>query len=230
MKTLKSISFICVLFTFAACNDDDDKDQATDAGVNLPNSQDCATDKCANFEFDTLTFKISGGDLSSVSVNGKPLEKLNGGQKQGETYVVVEREGVRFSHIFADMGSFSDELRVNAIGRDNYDSLRTKLGGDITKLPTVKEMSENGYVYVCDPGSKDPLNPFMANRSLCIDYDYASNEDVPEYLGGSLSSVGQLRWKMVETIEEAHHLEELGLDEPVYGVIEIDPKIEEPTK
>ena len=173
--------------------------------------------KKADCEFDVVAFRVEGGDPVEVSVNGLPVEKMSGADKvSADKWEVVTRRGVSFDDILekADL-SLSDDTPVNCVARDNFDPLRTKLQNDTAALPTVGFLRDFGYVYVGNPGDKDPLYPEMEGRSLIVDFDIESDDEVPEYLGGAIASLGMFRWKMIET-----------LDDDTRGIIEIGPVIE----
>lgn len=170
----------------------------------------------ASLEFDTVTLTIAGGAPQEVHLNGLPVEALAGADKvSSDTWEVVQRRGVRFSDIFAAAGvTVADDVKVNCVARDGFDPLRTRLGGDPSGLPTYAFVRDHGYVYVGSPGDKDPLYPEMEGRSLIVDYDLASDAEVPAELGGALASLGMFRWKMIERLDEAQR-----------GVIELDPVV-----
>jgi hypothetical protein len=168
----------------------------------------------ADCEFDVLTFTVAGGPLQEVHINGLPVVEVWGANKlEADEVEVVKRRGVRFSDIFVLAGiDRPDETSVNCVARDGWDPLRTRLGGDTSKLPTFSFIRDHAYVYVGSPGDKDPLYPEMEGRSLIVDYDLADDSEVPAGLGGTLVSIGMFRWKMVEKLDETRR-----------GVIEIDP-------
>ncbi|MBN2725133.1 MAG: hypothetical protein JXR95_13800 [Deltaproteobacteria bacterium] len=157
----------------------------------------------ADCEFDRLTFSLPSG-IIEVSINGLMVEEMNGANKlTADTVETVTRRGVRFSDIFSLAGiSLPDETPVNCIARDGYDPLRTKLEGDISKLPTFGFLRDYGYIYVGNPGDKDPLYPEMEGKTLMVDYDIEDEGEIPEYLGGTLASLGIFRWMMVEYMDE----------------------------
>lgn len=171
----------------------------------------------ADCEFDIVTFTVAGGDPTEVSINGLQVEEMYGANKiSDDEWEIVTRRGVSFDDILTEAGiSVEDDTPVNCTARDDFDPLRTKLGSDTSALPTVSFLRDYGYVYVGSPGDKDPLYPDMEGRSLLVDYDVSAADEVPEYLGGALSSLGMFRWKMIEK-----------LDEDTFGIIEIDPVIE----
>lgn len=170
----------------------------------------------AECEFSLLTLRLAEGPLQEVDINGLPVEEMHGGEKNGLAVDVVRRRGVRLSAIFARAGLSADEQTpVNGIGRDGYDPLRTRLGGDTSQLPDFGFVRDEGYVYLGGGGEKDVLHyPEMEGRSLMIDYDLASDAEVPAELGGMLSSIGQYRWKMMEKLGDQER-----------GVLEIDPVV-----
>jgi hypothetical protein len=55
----------------------------------------------------------------------------------------------------------------------------------------------------------------MEGKSLTVDYDVASDAEVPASLGGKLSSLGMFRWKMIEKIHDQTR-----------GIIEISPVVQ----
>jgi hypothetical protein len=90
------------------------------------------------------------------------------------------RRGVRFSEIFARAGfTADDDTPVNCIARDGYDILRGRLNSDTSRLPTFGFLRDHGYVYVGNPGDKDPLYPQMEGRSLMVDYDVTDDAPFP---------------------------------------------------
>jgi hypothetical protein len=203
-----------VAFSMAACGVAED-DAAVDAG-NDPNAGDIA-----NYKYDVLTFTIAGGQKIEVPINGLPIEAMKGGKKvEGTTWEIVDRRGVRLSQILDKAGITADDsLPVNLIGRDGYDALRVKIQ-DTAKLPTLGFMRQYAYVYAGDPGSKDPLYPELGSNSLIVDYNLASDADVPAYLGGTIASLSTLRMKMMEKIDTADFGEPDGVAQ---GLVEIDP-------
>lgn len=168
----------------------------------------------ADCEFDVLTFTVAGGSMQEVSINGLPVNEMWGANKlEADTVEVVRRRGVRFSDILILAGiDQPDETPVNCVARDGWDPLRTRLGGDTSKLPVFSFVRNYAYVYVGSPGDKDPLYPEMEGRSLIVDYDLADDSEVPASLGGTLASIGMFRWMMVEKLDETQR-----------GIIEIDP-------
>jgi len=172
----------------------------------------------ADCPFPMLHFSVAGADLVAISVNGLPVEELFGAEKSDVDQVeVVTRRGVRFSHLLALAGvEADDEAPVNCIARDNFDPLRSRLQGDTSLLPTLAFFREHAYVYVDSPGEKDPLYPTMEGRSLAVDFDLTSDEEVPAYLGGTLPAINMFRFKMVEMVDETQR-----------GVFEIDPVVGE---
>lgn len=165
-------------------------------------------------EFPELTFKLPDGTLTTVSINGLPVSGVMGADKSGvDTVAVVSRRGVRFSAIFtAAELEVQDDTPVNCIARDGFDPLRTKLKGDPTLLPTYAFLRDHGYVYLGNPGDKDPLFPEMEGRSLAVDYDLSEDSEVPTNLGGNLPALNMFRWKMVEKVSDEQK-----------GIIELGP-------
>jgi hypothetical protein len=168
----------------------------------------------ADCEYDVLTFTRAEGPSQEVHINGLPVEALPGANKvSASSWEVVRRRGVRFSTILTHVGiSVGDDTPVNGIGRDGYDTLREKLQNDTSELPHFDFIRDHGYVYVGSPGDKDPLYPEMEGRTLMVDYDMDGDSDVPDYLGGTITSLSIVRWKMMEKFDDTH-----------YGTIEIDP-------
>lgn len=193
-----------------ACGADDDGAPA-DSGAHTYTKMEAETADC---EFDLLTFKTHDGVLHEVHINGLTVESLLGANKvSGTEWEVVERRGVRFSAVLAKAGLSSDaSAPVNCIARDGWDPLRTQLANDVSKLPLFDFVSTHGYVYVGNPGDKDPVYPEMEGRSLIVDYDLGTDAEVPAYLGASLAGLGKFRWKMVEQLDTEHR-----------GIFEIDP-------
>ncbi len=194
-----------------------DDTAGADSSTDAPHAWTAMTGATADCEFDVVTFTVAGGTPVEVNLNGLPVVDVNGADKiEGTTWEVVARRGVRFSDILAKAGlTEADTLPVNGVARDGFDPLRTKLEGDTSKLPTVAFLRDKGYVYVGNPGDKDPLYPDMEGRSLMVDYDLASDADVPAELGGLLSSLGMFRWKMIEKLDDATR-----------GLIELAPVVE----
>lgn len=170
----------------------------------------------ADCEFDVVTFAFADGERQ-VHINDLPVAELPGASLvSSNAWEVVTRRGVRFSDILARAGiTISEDTPVNCVARDGFDPLRTKLANDTAKLPTFGYLSDHGYVYVGSPGDKDPLYPEMEGKSLIVDYDAASDAEVPAHLGGKLASLGMFRWKMIERI-----------DDQTRGIIEIDPVVQ----
>lgn len=168
----------------------------------------------ADCEFDILTFTTGDGSPVEVSVNGLPVVEVPGINKLTvDTFEVVTRRGVRFSEIFTRAGiTADDDTPVNCIARDGYDILRGRLESDTSKLPTFGFMRDHGYVYVGNPGDKDPLYPQMEGRSLMVDYDVTEDAAVPANLGGTVMGMNAYRFKMVEKVDAQQR-----------GLFEIDP-------
>jgi hypothetical protein len=222
----KIILALLVMAGFAwGCGDDDDttesdagKKKNSDAAAKTSDAGSKAdSDPTADFEFDAVTFTIAGGDPQEVHINGLALEELKGADKiSGTQWDITTRQGVRFSKILERAAiTQDDDAPVNCVARDNFDPLRTKLANDTSKLPTYAFFRDFGYVYVGSPGDKDPLYPEMEGKSLIVDYNLASDDDVPAYLGGTISSMGMFRWKMIEKVSS-----------DTRGMIELAPVIQ----
>ncbi|MGM0595479.1 MAG: hypothetical protein ACQES9_00415 [Myxococcota bacterium] len=170
----------------------------------------------ADCEYDTLKFVVSGGDPVIVQINGLQVQTFYGANKLDEDSVeIVERRGVALKDILeVAQIDLPRATPVNCIARDNWDPLRTRLENDTSKLPTFGFLLDYGYIYAGNPGDKDPLYPEMEGKSLSIDYNLAGDEDVPEYLGGTLSSLGIFRFLMLEEYSPTK-----------YGIIELDPQV-----
>ncbi len=207
--TILSISILSVLF-LAACDD------GKKAGNNAQGEWTFMTGDQADCEFDILTFATADGTPVEVSINGLPVVELPGINKLTvDTFEVVTRRGVRMSEIFARAGiEADDDAPVNCIARDGYDVLRGRLESDTTRLPTFAFMRDHAYVYVGNPGDKDPLYPQMEGRSLMVDYDVTEDASVPANLGGTVMGMNQYRFKMVEKVDEQQR-----------GLFEIDPAV-----
>jgi len=221
MKTI-AIAALMTTLALGGCGSDSSPEQVPDASS--PESPDGAppiptgmTTDIAFCEFDVVTFTIAGGAPQEVHINGLAVADLPGADKvTADTWQVVARRGVRFSEILARGAVVvADDVPVNCVARDGFDPLRTKLAGNTTKLPTFAFFRDHGYVYLGSPGDKDPLYPTMEGKSLIVDYDMASDADVPAYLGGKISSLGMFRWKMVEKINDQTR-----------GVFEINPIVQ----
>ncbi len=177
----------------------------------------CMDGAQADCEYDILTFSIAGGDPIEVSINGLPVVAVKGAEKlDAENVDIVDRRGVKFSDILtkAEIGTDMNALPVNCIARDGWDPLRIRLDGDLSKLPTLSFLREFGYVYVGSAGDKDPMYPNMDAKTLMVDFNLTSNDQVPEALGGKIASIGFYRWKMVEKISDS-----------VKGLFELDPTL-----
>jgi hypothetical protein len=221
MKTV-AIAALMTVVALAGCGSDSGSDQVPDASS--PGSPDGApaiptgmTTDIAYCEFDVVTFTIAGSVPQEVHINGLAVADLPGADKvTADTWQVVTRRGVRFSEILAHGAVVAtDDAPVNCVARDGFDPLRTKLANNTTKLPPFAFIRDHGYVYVGSPGDKDPLYPTMEGKSLIVDYDVASDADVPAYLGGKISSLGMFRWKMIEKINDQTR-----------GIIEISPVVQ----
>ena len=197
----------------SACTEDDSEDEDESEG-----EYTMMAGETADCEFDVVTFTIADGDPVAVHINGLPVEEMSGANKVADSeWEIVTRRGVSFDDILTEAGiTQEDDTPVNCVARDNFDPLRTKLDSDTSALPTLSFLRDFGYVYIGNPGDKDPLYPEMEGKSLIVDYDVSKDSEVPEYLGGAVSSIGMFRWKMIEKV-----------DDDTYGIIEIDPVIEE---
>jgi len=196
----------------AADNGDAGQDAAGDAAQNVDyTNMDKAVAKC---EFDAVTFQSDGGALQEVHINGLGVGEMSGADKvSADQWEVVQRRGVRFSDILSKAKiTAADDAPINCVARDGWDPLRTKLQNDTSKLPQFAFLRDHGYVYVGSPGDKDPLYPEMEGKSLIVDYDVASDAEVPDYLGGTLAGLGMFRWMMIEKVDDNQR-----------GVIEINP-------
>ncbi|MBU1238622.1 hypothetical protein KJ865_02840, partial [Myxococcota bacterium] len=128
---------------------------------------------------------------------------------------IVTRRGVRFSRLLELAAiDLPDDTPVNCIARDGWDPLRSRLEGDVSLLPTLAFFRDHAYIYVGSPGEKDPLYPTMEGKSLMVDFDLASDEEVPAYLGGTLPAINIFRFMMVELVDEEHR-----------GILELDPVV-----
>ena len=171
----------------------------------------------ADCEYDTLTFVIAGGEPVKLNINGMEVQTFYGAEKlDADSVEIIERRGVSFKDIFDNAQiDLPRDTPINCIARDNWDPLRTRLENDTSKLPTFGFLLDYGYIYAGNPGDKDPLYPEMEGKSLSVDYDLAGDEDVPEYLGGTLSSLGMFRFLMLEEYSATK-----------FGIIELDPQID----
>lgn len=212
MKRLLISVLLVSLCAFYACKDD----SKTSNNTNNTNEYTFMEGNTSDCEFSTVSFLV-GGQTIRVDINGLDVEELSGANKvDAETVEIVTRRGVRFSEILEKAEiTAADDMPFNAIGRDGYDPLRTRLEGDTSKLPTFAFVRDNAYIYVGFPGDKDPLYPEMEGKTLMVDFDLEDDVEVPEYLGGALSTIGMFRWKMVEYI-----------DETTAGLFEINPQID----
>ena len=224
-KTLLSALLAAAMsFSFAACGgDDDDNDQEV---ADFDKAQVGDKIGVAAFKYDTVVIKLADGTEKEVKLNGLDLYKLNGAvKKDGNQWDVVQRKGVRMSDIFAKANiTADDEVPVNLVGGDGFDVLRGKYQNDKSKLPHVDFMRAHAYIYADDPGSKHKGYPFIGNDSLIVDYDLASNADVPAYIGDGIAALSMLRMKMMEKANgQDYGADDLG---EYYGLIEIDPVVD----
>ncbi len=198
-------TLLCLLTLLSACDDQEQQESSTES-EGMSSAQ-------AELDFHELTFSLAGEE-QIVSINGLPVEVLKGAIKVDVDKVkVLERRGVRFSQIFERAGfEIADETPINCIARDGWDPLRTRLENDRKRLPSFAFLRDRGYIYVGNPGDKDPLYPEMEGHALMVDYDLSETDELPPSLGSSLSDLNFFRWKMVERVDNAQ-----------YGVIEIDP-------
>jgi len=211
LRHLHLLLFILPLRLLAACSEDA---ETTPAGTG---GWEGMAGETADCEFSVLTLRSADGELSEVDINGLPVKEMQGAEKSGaDTVAPVQRRGVRMSEVLAKAGitAVGDLTPVNCVARDGYDPLRTRLQSDVTQLPTFAFVRDEGYVYLGNPGDKDPLYPDMEGKSLTMDYDLAGDHEVPEELGGDLVAIRQFRWKMMEKVDEQHR-----------GVLEIDPVV-----
>lgn len=212
MKNLM-ISLLTLSLSLSACDDGGNK--ATNNGNN--HTWTFMTGDVADCEFDVLTLRTADGTPLEVSVNGLPVEDLDGVNKLSlETFEVVTRRGVRFSELFARAGiTAGDDTPVNCVARDGYDVLLAKLGSDPTRLPTFAFMRDHGYVYVGGAGDKDPLFPEMEGKTLLVDYDLTEDAEVPAHMGGTILGMNLYRYKMAEKVSDSAR-----------GLFVIDPMME----
>lgn len=210
MKPIFVTFFMLITIVLSACDDNTNTENNNNEWSFMNKDQ-------ADCEFDILTFTTSDGTLIEVSVNGLPVVEVPGINKLTvDTFEMVTRRGVRFSEIFARAGlNVDDTTPVNCIARDGYDILRGRLAMDTSKLPTFGFLRDHGYVYVGNPGDKDPLYPQMEGRSLMVDYDVTEDANVPENLGGTVMGMNQYRFKMVEKVDAQQG-----------GLFEINPVVE----
>ncbi len=210
-KVLFSLVSLLLAVSLSACFEEGKK-----TNNNNNNDYTFMTGDTAHCEFDIVTFRMADGSTVEVSINGLEVEELDGVNKLSNTeHEVVKRRGVRFAHIFAKAGiTAADDTPVNCIARDGYDVLRARLDEDVSRLPTFEFVRDFGYVYVGNPGDKDPLFPAMEGRSLMVDYDIALDAEVPIHMGDSLLAIAQFRFKMVEKV-----------DDQAKGIFEVDPVV-----
>ena len=225
-KTLLSALLAAAMsFSFAACGGDDDDDNGPES-VDFDKAQVGDKIGVAAFKYDTVVIKLADGTEKEVKLNGLDLYKLNGAvKKDADQWDVVQRKGVRMSDIFARANiTADDEVPVNLVGGDGFDVLRGKYKNDKAKLPHVDFMRAHAYIYAGDPGSTHKGYPFIGNDSLIVDYDLASNADVPAYIGDGIAALSMLRMKMMEKANgHDYGAEDLG---EYYGLIEIDPVVQ----
>ncbi len=216
MKSLMMSLFTLTLAVFLPACDDGAK---TTNNTNNQNNHTYTfmTGDVADCEFDVLTIQTADGTPIEVSLNGLPVEDLDGVNKLSlEEFEVVARRGVRLSEVFTRAGlTFDDTTPVNCIARDGYDVLRAKLGSDTAALPTFAFMRDHGYIYVGGAGDKDPLYPEMEGRTLLVDYDLTEDAEVPAHMGGTILGMNMYRYKMVEKVDDAQR-----------GLFEINPVVE----
>jgi hypothetical protein len=218
MKTLLVSLFTLALALFlSACDDDGNKHNTNNVNNQNNHTWTFMTGDIADCEFHVLTIQTADGTPIEVSLNGLPVDELDGVNKLSlEDFEVVTRRGVRLSAILTRAGvSMDDATPVNCIARDGYDVLRARLGSDTTRLPTFAFMRDHGYVYVGNAGDKDPLYPEMEGRTLLVDYDLTEDAEVPEHMGAGILAMNQYRYKMVEKISENQR-----------GLFEINPVVE----
>ncbi|MBU1068499.1 hypothetical protein KJ975_02930 [Myxococcota bacterium] len=220
MKNLLISLFTLTLAVFLPACDDGEK--TTNNNTNNTNNVNnhtytFMTGDVADCEFDVLTFQTADGTPVEVSLNGLPVEDLDGVNKLSlEEFEVVARRGVRMSEIFTRAGiTMDDSTPVNCIARDGYDVLRAKLGSDTAALPTFAFMRDHGYIYVGGAGDKDPLFPEMEGRTLMVDYDLTEDVEVPQNLGAGILAMNMYRYKMVEKVDAAQR-----------GLFELNPVVE----
>jgi hypothetical protein len=209
---LVALSFVGFAALQLGCGTGTTDDGGTDDG-GTDHTFTFMTGGTADCEFDVLTFSVGGEDVE-VSVNGLTVHDLQGANNLTvDTVEMVTRRGVKMADVLTRAGiTAADETPVAAIGRDGWDPFRTKLDGDTTKIPTFAFMRDHSYVFVGNPGDKDPLYPSMEGKSLMFDYDLATDADVPAYLGGALSAIGIFRYKMMEKVDADH-----------FGLFQVDP-------
>ena len=220
MKSLMISLFALTLAVFLpACDDDKSTTNNNTNNVNNTNNHTWTfmTGDVADCEFHVLTLQTADGTPIEVSLNGLPVEELDGVNKLSlEEFEVVTRRGVRLSAIFTRAGlTVDDATPVNCIARDGYDVLRAKLGSDTAALPTFAFMRDHGYIYVGGAGDKDPLFPEMEGRTLLVDYDLTEDVEVPAHMSGTILGMNQYRYKMVEKVDDTQ-----------YGLFEINPVVE----
>lgn len=223
---MASLLAAAMSFSFAACGgDDDDDDNNGTETVDFDKAQVGDKIGVAAFKYDTVVIKLVDGTQKEVQLNGLDLYKLNGAvKKDGTTWDIVQRKGVRFEDIFRKANLTPDDATpVNLVGGDGFDVLRGKYKNDKAKLPHVDFMRAHAYIYADDPGSKHLGYPHIGNDSLIVDYDLAADTDVPAYIGDGIAALSMLRMKMMEKANgQDYGADDLG---EYYGLIEIDPQI-----
>jgi len=194
----------------------------------------------ANCEFSVLTFKLADGSMLELDINGLPVQEFWGAEllrqscNSPENWLVLRRRGVALAVIFEAVGvDLPDSTPVNFIGRDGWDPWRTVLGCVPDKLMNLGYLRQHGYIYVGNPGlkdpslpvdapgnfAKDPLYPQMEGRSLCLDFDHENILDAQAaaYLSGQdcppVGCFGQFRYSMLEKYSDG-----------MFGIIEVDPQ------
>jgi hypothetical protein len=202
---------LCALL--AACSDDGEGSDGPSGSCGTRSFMEAAKADC---EFSILTFQVGSASPIEVDINGLAVEEMDGAQKSSSgdgSWEFTRRRGVRMSAILQKAGvTAGEDAPVNCVARDGYDPLRTRLQGDVLKLPRFAFVRDDGYVHLGSPGDKDPLYPDMEGKSLFMDYDLASDAEVPEELGTEISSLSAFRWKMMEKVDPHQR-----------GTIEIDP-------
>jgi hypothetical protein len=191
----------------------------------------------ANCEYPILTFKMADGATKEININGLPVREFYGAElicqpcDNPANWRVVARRGVAFSDIFAAAEiNASDNTPISMIGRDGFDVLRQRLGGDTSKVPNFGYLANYAYIYVGSPGfrdpsnastetAKDPLYPEMEGKSLCIDFNHDTVIGAAEQAGAMGvdtsfdTCFGSFRTSMLEKYNDS-----------LFGLIEIDPQ------
>ena len=205
----RTVLLLSSLFTFGFLTA-----TACEGGASPEDPPNCMAGATADCEYAIIHIQVGDASPIAFNINGLAVEEVAGAEKSGPDSVeVVARRGVRFSTIFAALDlSVPDDTPVNCVARDGWDPLRSRLEGEVTALPTFGFFRDNGYLFAGSPCDKDPLFPLMEGKSLMVDYDLASDAEVPASLGGTLYSISIFRFMMVEMVR--------GLEQ---GVFEIDP-------